>query len=859
MNNWKQLTTNFVTGVPRRVAIPMGQYRELGNGEVVNARYIGFIQNSVSDKHLGRSSWSNFRIYEEDLMDLEVSIFDEHVNIPNVQFPLSNSFKQDSRDHILSIDSTSVTAIGNNWKFMKLNYSITVTPATMLKFKFALTEMSEFHFICLLAPGIDHINDGRDDCYLLAGQQSDKDKQFKDVRPTERLQNGDITEFNINIGSYFSGDVASIGFGLDNDDAATDSVNYVTDERISGQATWSDIKIYELPSLLFKLDGMDFQVPNHQISYKSYAEDNRPIRDFLIDVDATGLTATMKGNMWRAFELPEPLSIHNLGDFVVSFDFTLMEAGEIHGFCFEENLIYANTDKPGQLGSDSKRCLTTAYFQDLGDVPDIIPTLYQTRVGERHRYVLNLKKILARMYSDENAERPHNKNLAKIGRDGVLNECQGNCNSDADCEGSLRCFQRDNDVKFVPGCDGVGSGRDDYCYDPSYYTREFFVRYIVFISDDDRKDAKGIRSRGESMFSNIGITTNLTSCLRNEPEFSFSLADCTTDNFLAAIKKKMESTDACTMNNQRDPLLELFAMFDATEEMDVYGNIEKICMGAYKFDLYDVYDNTLGMNFDTERQVTREFLDGGSVWNYGNGDAGAGIDTATIEFVGSSVATSRLLKWPDHHALEHCDVGAVMCCTASSREFSQINPNSEICYVDIAASKRSAHVRDGYSIYSQDQTNDIYCEAFAWGTNGGSIQSALKGNALFQAAFANMLNGSVEQIPGAPLCGCLDRMPVVTNTKCTQVTSTDSTVDVTFVNSLGVFGSTFNLGTITNTDCGDFVSHYKDLEGGVDTPESTFVADRIVGSAGCTNATATFLATKKLGYKVETELTGNQS
>jgi len=115
-----------------------------------------------------------------------------------------------------------------------------------------------------------------------------------------------------------------------------------------------------------------------------------------------------------------------------------------------------------------------------------------------------------------------------------------------------------------------------------------------------------------------------------------------------------------------------------------------------------------------------------------------------------------------------------------------------------------------------------------------------------------MLKGSIEQIPGAPLCGCLDRMPVVTNAKCTQVTSSDSSVDVTFMNSLGVFDATFNLGTITNTDCGDFVSHYKELEGGVDTTDTSFVADRIVGATGCADATATFLATKKLGYKMET-------
>merc|ERR1712003_420653 len=437
-----------------------------------------------------------------------------------------------------------------------------------------------------------------------------------------------------------------------------------------------------------------------------------------------------------------------------------------------------------------------------------------------------------------------------------LNECEGKCDSDADCSGSLRCFKRGLNVKFAPGCDGVRGSTEGYCYDPDYNTKENFIRYVVFISDGDRKDSAGVRSKGESTFSNIEITTSLTSCLKDEPDFSFSLNDCTVDNFLRAIRTKMESTDACTTANKTDPLLELFAIFDATEEIDVYTNIEKICTGAYKLAGYDVYgDTTLGMDASTKRQITREFLDGGSVWNYEKGEAGSGVDTAMIEKVSSTVSESRLLKWPDHHSLDHCDVGAAMCCMATSRGGSDSSnagspANSEICYVDIAASKRAARVNDGFSIYTQDQTNDVYCEAFAWGTDGGSIHSALKGNALFQSGFGNMLSGAVEQVPGAPLCGCLDRMPVVTNAKCTHVTSADSSVDVTFTNSLGVFDSTFNLGAIANTDCGDFVSHYKDLEGGVDTPDTSFVASRIVGATGCADATATFLETKKLGYKI---------
>jgi len=156
--------------------------------------------------------------------------------------------------------------------------------------------------------------------------------------------------------------------------------------------------MYDGKGLFLKLDGAVVEVPNEQITYKSYVEDNRPIQDYLIDIHST--KATMKGNMWRALELPDPLSIYELGDFVVSFDFSIEEAGQIHGICFEENLIYGDTDKP-DLGSDSKRCLTTAYFKSLGDVPDIIPTQYQTRVGGKHRYVLNLKKIFKGLQGDE--------------------------------------------------------------------------------------------------------------------------------------------------------------------------------------------------------------------------------------------------------------------------------------------------------------------------------------------------------------------------------------------------------------------------------------------------------------------------
>jgi hypothetical protein len=46
--------------------------------------------------------------------------------------------------------------------------------------------------------------------------------------------------------------------------------------------------------------------------------------------------------------------------------------------------------------------------------------------------------------------------------------CQGDCDVDSDCAGTLECFQRDGG-EAVPGCGGgeLDSSRTDYCYDPT--------------------------------------------------------------------------------------------------------------------------------------------------------------------------------------------------------------------------------------------------------------------------------------------------------------------------------------------------------------------------------------------------------
>ena len=65
---------------------------------------------------------------------------------------------------------------------------------------------------------------------------------------------------------------------------------------------------------------------------------------------------------------------------------------------------------------------------------------------------------------------PQSKNLVIKGNNGFpnynfpLKVCEGDCDSNQDCEGGLVCFQR-NSFEPVPGCTGNGVWRLDYCID----------------------------------------------------------------------------------------------------------------------------------------------------------------------------------------------------------------------------------------------------------------------------------------------------------------------------------------------------------------------------------------------------------
>ena len=70
--------------------------------------------------------------------------------------------------------------------------------------------------------------------------------------------------------------------------------------------------LYNLPTLDIGLDGATVSIENNQVSYDQN-QDSRPIRNYMATLNNQSIN--FKGNMWRALELPAPLSFGALGDF----------------------------------------------------------------------------------------------------------------------------------------------------------------------------------------------------------------------------------------------------------------------------------------------------------------------------------------------------------------------------------------------------------------------------------------------------------------------------------------------------------------------------------------------------------------
>ncbi len=256
-------------------------------------------------------------------------------------------------------------------------------------------------------------------------------------------------------------------------------------------------------------------------------------------------------------------------------------------------------------------------------------------------------------------------------------------------------------------------------------------------------------------------------------------------------------------------------------------------------------------------QFLKNYLDGGTTWNdnyEANGNYKLSEDAAVIDTVD---ATSTVFAAPDggtsayypkyfsnffHRGGDECPLGVIECCYTASREpvDNPIAPNAEMCALDMTGAAQSNHIRArSMTIYdanananansNANSSDQAYCTGFAYEKD--SFGDAVKYNTLFHLAMVTNLaqKALVKNIPGAPLCGCIEQMPIVDNVDCIKAVegyTIDSTGEVKV--------------NITWEGCNtDLASYYGSLDR--TEVEKYFVNEMIVGRGECSAAAASFM------------------
>lgn len=252
-------------------------------------------------------------------------------------------------------------------------------------------------------------------------------------------------------------------------------------------------------------------------------------------------------------------------------------------------------------------------------------------------------------------------------------------------------------------------------------------------------------------------------------------------------------------------------------------------------------------------QFLKNFLDGGTTWNDNyeqDGKYKLSEDAAVIVELDDNAKTV-VFAAPDggtkeaygpryfsnfYNGDKECRMGAMTCCYTANRKSSE-EDNSEACAHDMSLSAKSNHIKGrAYTIFDTKSADKTFCTGFAWEPN--SFSDAVKYNTLAHMAMKENLydSGRVKNIPGAPMCGCVEQMPIITNAACTKA------VEGYIIN---MEEKVISL-SLSWMPCGtNLLEHYASLEGRTDT-ETRFMKEKIVGEGNCKGAIKDFLNDKML-------------
>ena len=263
-------------------------------------------------------------------------------------------------------------------------------------------------------------------------------------------------------------------------------------------------------------------------------------------------------------------------------------------------------------------------------------------------------------------------------------------------------------------------------------------------------------------------------------------------------------------------------------------------------------------------QLDRRYFNGGG--DIKDGENTFEIDIAKLQRFINNDMERKLIAWPEYAQKEEynpnngygengymtnfnidpvaekgsCKYNTAMCCYVESHSDNFVD-NTDVCRHDLAASPQSNHIKAGWSVFSGDEPAN--CVGFTW--KEGDVSDTYKGNTLFYASlYQTATKGYMGNVPGAPLCACVEQMPVVTKADCVTSSGSDLTYKFSIDATTGEVSASHTV-TMTYSDCGenDLSAQVKKLHAG--SAIATDIDEYLVGD-DCDITNAAYLHDEQL-------------
>jgi hypothetical protein len=222
----------------------------------------------------------------------------------------------------------------------------------------------------------------------------------------------------------------------------------------------------------------------------------------------------------------------------------------------------------------------------------------------------------------------------------------------------------------------------------------------------------------------------------------------------------------------------------------------------------------------------------------------------------------------DADGLATCTTNAAMCCWPKDRQANDNNgncateydencvdkdpaDNTDLCFVDLDRGNQSTGFdsTDSTIVFPGDNNQGegaIHCHGLAWSNDVNDHTARYKGNNLFFVSMFDHMyqRGYVKNVPGAPMCGCVEQMPTVSRSDCTQVDLTES-ISITYDATTSTFTSRLESVDVNFNACRGINNRNNDLwaymarlyyQGDI-TPDQFGEAGRIITNTNCQEAT----------------------